>query len=827
MNNTDNVGNIIRALKPYLRQYLEQSGIKINTSGKFLCPAPAKHDTVPSANFVPGSNDTAFYCHACKTSGDIFVVCNWKEGLPLRGKEFILNTVYGLAKRFGIPFQPANISEQDAEILKIQQIYEDAYSVLRTYYQNRIHVGKRGWSEGLCYQMGVATVPSWQEFLDRLRSLRNYSKADLEEADIRPWLFSPEVITFTLFDEYGRPVGFASRDTRYGKVKGADRKYINTRTNMVYNKSRILYGFHIARTLPGPLTIVEGYADVLTAMNDGIYGVTAVCGSTPTQEQIDLIERYNKRDVILALDYDTKIGPNGKPTGQSKTEQFIDEYVKGRRNMRLRITDWNALKPTDKVDLDSYLMSLTSSGLSPKDAVTAWEQIPKLDGFSWRLKNLPADTPPEDISSQMIPIIATEPVHAKQESLLKVLSERTSIRIEALQRDLDSILDLQSREISEGIRDVTNNMFQKLRLAAPDEAEAVLQEAHDRVKQLVDTTSRAKADIGSTIDTVKDTLDKFSKRVDTGLVGIKVGFPVFDEKMSGLCTGMWIFGGFPSAGKTASTAQLSWNAVNLNEESIVLVMTLDDSMDAFIARYLAIQTGFYIGHVVHPARYIFNDPVKTEAYTQAKSKIAELVTAGRLDIRDGSTGSTSKALLRWVEKTRKRYPDKKIVVFVDNFHNLTDRGDTETTRFSRASKCIHHMAENCDCCAIITAELTKNSDRDNPSRSGLKETGTLEYDAKCVIMVHNDLILHPESQKFWTDPTEPNPMANRKPLLEWNIEKNKNLFGVWTGRVPIQFDPPRSRLVQYADIPRPITSSIVVPQPAAGAQTGRFSRGWE
>ena len=119
------------------------------------------------------------------------------------------------------------MSEEETQRMMLREIYRNAFASLRTFWENRIHIESRGWSQQLCYNMGVATVTSWEEFTARLRSMRGYTKADLERAGIKPKLFHPEAITFTLFDEHGDPVGFAVRDMRYGKVDGV-KKYINS-----------------------------------------------------------------------------------------------------------------------------------------------------------------------------------------------------------------------------------------------------------------------------------------------------------------------------------------------------------------------------------------------------------------------------------------------------------------------------------------------------------------------------------------------------------------------------------------------------------------------
>jgi replicative DNA helicase len=794
---------LIEKLKPFLRQYLETMGVRIRSDGKFICPSPAKHDADPSAGFLPQSNESQAHCFGCKANFDILTAANWLEGLPLKGKEFIHKTVYGLAKRFGIPFDLKDLSERDAEMLRLSQMYRDAFETLRSFWENRTHLDARGWLPHLCYEMGVATVTSWDDFLARLQSIRKYSKVELRNAGVKPAYFHPEAVTFTLFDTHGSPVGFAVRDMRFGKVDGVS-KYMNTHSTLLYDKRRLVYGLHRARHESGPANIVEGYADVMSAFTFGLFNTVAVCSSTPTMEQIAGLEEAGKRDLILSLDHDVKKMPDGRPTGQGKTEDFLNKYVRGRRSVRVRITDWSAVSPNGKMDLDTFLMGQSKKGLVPEAVARSWHQIPKVDSFDWQLGILPLDMEPDQVAERMLPIIAAEPVHARQELLLNKLVGRTSIRREALERDLDAMLDLRAQQTRDRVRKVTSQAYKSLQVATPEEALQILQEAGTQVSGIVNSTDAGKQDIGSSIDQAQSVLNRF-KTAGKKVIGLKVGFPTFDENMNGLCPGLWVFGGWPGHGKSSGFAQLSWNAACLNEDALILVMTIDDTLEEWLAKYIALQTGFNIGHCVQPERYLAHDENLMKSYDQAVANITHLMSSGRLEVRDATSGTTTFALQKWVEQARKRNPDKKIAVWLDNFHCLTDPGIAKDPRigYSAASKRIQNLADTKNCFIGVTAELRKKENRARPVKDDLKETGTLEYDAKGIALVHNDLEVHPETTQIWLDPSC-HPPENKKPILHWYIDKNKNLYGVFKGTIKVQFNPCCSQLQEREDrVPRP------------------------
>ena len=81
-------------------------------------------------------------------------------------------------------------------------------------------------------------------------------------------------------------------------------KYLNSAENVVYSKSRNLYGLNIAKNAKlEKLLIVEGYMDVVSLFQRGIENVVASCGTSLTEAQGRLLRKYADK-VIISYDSD-------------------------------------------------------------------------------------------------------------------------------------------------------------------------------------------------------------------------------------------------------------------------------------------------------------------------------------------------------------------------------------------------------------------------------------------------------------------------------------------------------------------------------------------
>ena len=110
-------------------------------------------------------------------------------------------------------------------------------------------------------------------------------------------------LIFPIFDFLGRVSGFGGRALKDGQMP----KYLNSPENIIYNKSKILYGLSHAKKFvkeSDQLLLVEGYFDVLLPYQEGVKYVAATSGTALTALQVKQIARLTKK-VITCFDADS------------------------------------------------------------------------------------------------------------------------------------------------------------------------------------------------------------------------------------------------------------------------------------------------------------------------------------------------------------------------------------------------------------------------------------------------------------------------------------------------------------------------------------------
>lgn len=110
-------------------------------------------------------------------------------------------------------------------------------------------------------------------------------------------------ITLPLQDPHGRVVGFTARLL---KDDPDSPKYINTPQTLLYDKSRHVYGLHLAKESirkSGFVVLVEGNLDVVASHQAGVRQVVATAGTALTEPNLKALSRFTG-DVRLSFDAD-------------------------------------------------------------------------------------------------------------------------------------------------------------------------------------------------------------------------------------------------------------------------------------------------------------------------------------------------------------------------------------------------------------------------------------------------------------------------------------------------------------------------------------------
>ena len=121
-------------------------------------------------------------------------------------------------------------------------------------------------------------------------------------------------VLFPIHDVNGSGVGFGGRVMPPGEGP----KYKNSFDSTIYNKSRLLYGLHLAKdeiVRMDESIVCEGYTDVIGFASVGIERSVATCGTSLTEDHIRMLKRFGRR-IVLAFDADA--------AGQAAAERIYE-----------------------------------------------------------------------------------------------------------------------------------------------------------------------------------------------------------------------------------------------------------------------------------------------------------------------------------------------------------------------------------------------------------------------------------------------------------------------------------------------------------------------
>jgi DNA primase len=110
-----------------------------------------------------------------------------------------------------------------------------------------------------------------------------------------------ERITFPIHSTSGAIVGFGGRT-----ITGHQAKYVNSSQSAIFNKSRLLYAYHLAREAiyrRREIIVTEGYLDVVMLHQAGFTHAVATLGTALTAEHLPLL-RKGEPKVFVAYDGD-------------------------------------------------------------------------------------------------------------------------------------------------------------------------------------------------------------------------------------------------------------------------------------------------------------------------------------------------------------------------------------------------------------------------------------------------------------------------------------------------------------------------------------------
>ncbi len=281
--------------------------------GNFKAKCPFHQEKTPSLMISPDKQ--IWHCFGCGKGGDIFAFVMEMEGLTFP------EALRLLAPKAGI--QLADYKGQDNSR---RNRLLDALAESGVFYQKQlvaknqlaqaaqVYLKKeRHLSDETIEYWQIGWAPNdWQMLSDHLKR-QSYTENELLLAGLNSQASTGQRfydrfrgrIMFPWHDVNGNLLGFSARvlpqldDGRSGK-------YINSPQNLIYDKSRHLFGLWRAKGAikeSGCAVVVEGQMDCVMAHQQGFKNVIATSGTALTEDHLKLLKRYTE-NLVLAFDMD-------------------------------------------------------------------------------------------------------------------------------------------------------------------------------------------------------------------------------------------------------------------------------------------------------------------------------------------------------------------------------------------------------------------------------------------------------------------------------------------------------------------------------------------
>ena len=779
--NFEGLLDLVRARLP---DYLAGKGIEIQEGGWFLCPNPSHHDTKPTnCHFVEARDlapRTRFKCFACGAAGDIFTAATYLDQRPSEGKAWIVDNVYWLADKFGIDHEKLELSEEEILQLRQQRLYNDAADILVESCRGNpdllANARARGVLPETCEKFGIGTLP-WGALRTALQE-RGWTEAFARASGIDENHFHERYLTFTLRDMNGRVIGF---DRRYMDYDGAQHaayskadqwyppKYLTTnqRKCVLIDKSTLLYNIHWARRRSmRRLDVFEGYLDWITAHQAGHECCTAMCGSAFTDLMVAVIRACGFSHVNLVMDGDP-VGMMRMLGGYDDKGEYHEGYVerfKGQEGLHVTIMPltYDPETPSKSRDVDYYLRAFPTL----QEGLRNYMLHQPISAFDWILeKRLQERVEPSLIAKEMVQFIVNERSSVDRSLLCQKLAGRLGIPETDVRLEVERISNQKFDEIA-------NRTANRISRGRSTEAKIkALEEGYHELATARATNDSA-SDPSESVEFVNSTLEEF-RTTETGLLGWRTGWKQVDTNLGGFPKSkeVIVVGGVPNAGKSSILLNTTNNLIERNDEPCVVVFSLDDPRKTTLAKLVAIRSGLPIQWVVQPQEHVFPYPDLKARYDEAAGQIRTWAEEGRLVIKGTEIGKTKEGCEKVIRASMDR-TGRPVAVVLDSFHKMS-AGQDVRIGFKNLAEWWQVLADELDFTLMCTAEVNKEGIKSVKGKPrckpvDLSETAVIEFMAKLIIMVHNDLhSKEGNTNRYWSDEGTP------RPILELWVDKNK------------------------------------------------------
>jgi len=268
--------------------------------GNFKAPCPFHDEKSPS--FVVSPQKQIYHCFGCGAGGDAvkFVMeyekLNYPEALEKLAESYNFTLTY-------------TDNKHNKPHSQVMDKLNEWYQTLLTHNQTALsYIKERGIYESSIEKFGIGYAPDSNATINYIKSQQFSIKEAVDMGVVgynqernQTYARFIERITFPIYSANGSIVGFGGRT-----ITGHQAKYVNSPETAFFNKSRLLYAYHLAKQSlhkKAEIIITEGYLDVIMLHQAGFDNAVATLGTALTHEHLPLLRKGSPR-VVMAYDGD-------------------------------------------------------------------------------------------------------------------------------------------------------------------------------------------------------------------------------------------------------------------------------------------------------------------------------------------------------------------------------------------------------------------------------------------------------------------------------------------------------------------------------------------
>ena len=286
--------------------------VQLKRAGRnFKGLSPFAAEKTPS--FVVSPDKQIWHDFSSGKGGDMFSFIMEVEGLDFKAALELLARKAGIdLAQFRQPGAGANSGPTKERLYELLDLAAKFYQVQFSKNQTALEYvfKKRQFSKATALEWRLGYSPNNGTALVDFARTKGFSELEIKQAGLSSNssyrglsdMFRGRLM-IPLQDQQGRVIGFTAR--LLSDDKDAP-KYINTPQTPLYDKSRHIYGLHLAKESirkGGYSVIAEGNLDVISSHQAGVRPVVATAGTALTEQHLKGLSRFSG-DIRLSFDAD-------------------------------------------------------------------------------------------------------------------------------------------------------------------------------------------------------------------------------------------------------------------------------------------------------------------------------------------------------------------------------------------------------------------------------------------------------------------------------------------------------------------------------------------